>query len=233
MVFSREPDNPKLRKPPWKWVWLILATGALGFLAVYMAWDTIPDPFPTHWNARGEADSFSEKTWRNMGVMFGMCTAILAAVVAATNALLYQHAKDQRGEQWQVARSRATANAMLNPIGKWMFVLNAVVVISIYLSITQINSSAALLIAAIIIVIALLLWDMARAQKWLEANYPDPKISPHMKWGMFYYNPEDPNMMVHRDMNSTFNMAHKGSWVAMGALLGIPIIIAAVSIILG
>ena len=39
-------------------------------------------------------------------------------------------------------------------------------------------------------------------------------------------------MMVHRDMNSTFNMAHKGSWVAMGALLGIPIIIAAVSIIL-
>ena len=214
-------------------MWLILATGALGFLAVYMVWDTIPDPFPTHWNARGEADSFSEKTWRNMGVLFGMCTAILATVVAATNALLYQHAKDQRGEQWQVARSRATANAMLNPVGKWMFVLNAVVVISIYLSITQINSSAALLIAAIIIVIALLLWDMARVQKWLDANYPDPKTSQHMKWGMFYYNPEDPNMMVHRDMNSTFNMAHTGSWVAMGALLGIPIIIAAVAIILG
>ena len=213
-------------------MWLILATGALGFLAVYMVWDTIPDPFPTHWNARGEADSFSEKTWRNMGVLFGMCTAILATVVAATNALLYQHAKDQRGEQWQVARSRATANAMLNPVGKWMFVLNAVVLISIYLSITQINSSVALLIAAIIIVIALLLWDMARVQKWLDANYPDPKSSQHMKWGMFYYNPEDPNMMVHRDMNSTFNMAHKGSWVAMGALLGIPIIIAAVSIIL-
>ncbi|WP_301201654.1 hypothetical protein, partial [Corynebacterium stationis] len=151
---------------------------------------------------------------------------------AACFGLIYQHAKHANGEDWQVARSRATCNSMLTPLGKWMFVLNAVVVVDIYLSITQIYSSVGLLIAAIIIVVALLLWDMARVQKWLDDHYPDPKTSEHMKWGMFYYNPKDPNMMVHRDLNSTFNMAHPRSWVVMGALLGIPIIVVAVAIIL-
>ena len=232
MVFSREPDTPTLQKPPWKWVWLTLATGVLALLAVYLNWESIPDPFPTHWNARGEADAFNDKTWANLFGMFGLITGILTLVIAACFGLIYQHAKHANGEDWQVARSRATCNSMLTPLGKWMFVLNAVVVVDIYLSITQIYSSVGLLIAAIIIVVALLLWDMARVQKWLDKHYPDPKTSEHMKWGMFYYNPKDPNMMVHRDLNSTFNMAHPGSWVVMGALLGIPIIVVAVAIIL-
>lgn len=214
-------------------MWLILATGILGLLAVYVDWESIPDPFPTHWNARGEADAFSDKTWANMFGMFGLITGILAIVVAASFGLMYQHAKNARGEDWQIARARATSNAMLNPLGKWIFVLNAVIVVDIYLAVTQKYSSVGLLIAAVIIVVALLLWDMARVQKRLDKNYPDPKTSEHMKWGMFYYNPEDPNMMVHRDLNSTFNMAHPGSWVAMGALLAIPIFVVALAIIFG
>jgi len=231
MVFSRESGTPQLHKPPWKWVWLILASGVLGLIAVYVSWDSIADPFPTHWNARGEADAFSDKTWANMFGMFGLITGILAIVVAASFGLMYQHAKNARGEDWQVARTRATSNAMLNPLGKWIFVLNAVIVADIYLSVTQKYSFVGLLIAVVIIVVALLLWEMARVQKWLDTHYPDPKTSKHMKWGMFYYNPKDPNMMVHRDLNSTFNMAHRGSWVVMGALLGIPIIVVAVVII--
>lgn len=233
MAFHREPSMPELEKPPWIWVWLLLVTGAAGLLAVYFAWDAIPDPFPSHWNARGEADGFMEKTWKQMFFMFGLPSLIFTAVVAGSFALLHQHAKHQRGEEWKIARSRAMSNKMMKPLGLWMFVLNAIIMSSIYFSITTEVLSTPVLIVGIFVVVVLLLWNMAKVQQWLDENYPDPKRSKHMKWGMFYYNPEDPNMMVHGDLNSTFNMAHKGSWVAMGALLGLPVILVAALIILG
>lgn len=233
MTRPRDTRMPELQRPPWVWAWAIVATGALGLFAIYGAWDGIPDPFPTHWNARGEADSFSEKTWGNMILMFGLLSGILAIVAAGSFALIHQTAKHQRGEDWKIARARAMSNSMLKPLGMWMFLLNAVIVFDIYLSITQVYSSFALLIAVIIIVVIGLMWNVVHIQKWLDEHYPDPKTSKHMKWGIFYYNPDDPNMMVHRELNSTFNMAHPGSWVAMGALIGMPIILVAVLIILG
>ena len=231
MALHREPQMPELKKPPWIWVWLILATGGFALLAVYFNWDEIPDPFPSHWNARGEADAFTEKTWQQMFLMFGLPTLIFTATVAGSFAFMHQHAKHLRGEDWKIARSRAMTNSMLKPLGLWMFVLNLIIVVSMYFSITTVEIFSPLLIVGLILVVVALLWQMAGVQKWVDEQYPDPKISKHMKWGMFYYNPEDPNMMVHRDLNSTFNMAHKGSWVAMGALLGLPVILVAVLII--
>lgn len=233
MAIHREPQMPALKRPPWIWVWLILATGGLGLLAVYVQWDQIPDPFPSHWNIRGEADAFMEKSWRNMFFMFGLPTIIFTLVVAGSFALMHQHAAHQRGEDWKIARSRAVSNAMLKPLGVWMFVLNALIVASMNASITGLNISTLVLVLVILIMVVLLLGNMAAVQRWVDEHYPDPELSEHMKWGMFYYNPNDPRMMVHRDMNSSFNMAHKGSWLMMGALLAIPVFIAAVSIIAG
>lgn len=231
MTIHREPHVPELQRPPWIWVVLLLATGAVGLVAVYFAWDEIPDPFPSHWNIRGEADAFTEKTWKQMIFMFGLPTVIFTLCIAGSFAFLHQQAAHIRGEDWKIARARAQSNAMLKPLGFWMVILNAVIIANMYLSVTGQKMSTMLLIVAIFILVGFMMWNIASVQRWLDKHYPDPKISKHMKWGFFYHNPDDPNLMVHNDMNSTFNMAHKGAWVAVGALIGFPIILIAVLII--
>lgn len=211
----------------------MLATFLVSLAGVGMAWEHIPDPFPSHWNASGEADAFMDKTWPNLIFMFGLVSLILALVVAGTFAFMHQHAKHQRGEDWKIARTRAMTNTMLNPLGMWMFILNAIIVVSIFMSVTTDYSGLGLDMVAILVVVVMLIFTMAKNQQWVDKHYPDPEISQYMKWGIFYYNPDNPNMMVHTDFNSTFNMAHKGGQIAMIGLLGFPIVLIIGLIIIG
>lgn len=48
------------------------------------------------------------------------------------------------------------------------------------------------------------------------------------KWGILYYNPNDPSVWVEKRIGIgwTLNFAHSGSYIFLGLILAIPIVLA-------
>ena len=52
-------------------------------------------------------------------------------------------------------------------------------------------------------------------------------------WGIFYFNRDDPSLMVERriGLGITFNFAHPASWLILGAIIAIPIGLTTLSVL--
>ena len=56
-------------------------------------------------------------------------------------------------------------------------------------------------------------------------NELDKNDAGHWKWGMIYYNPYDPKVVVPKrfGLGWTFNFAHKFSWIFLLVIIGIAV----------
>ncbi|WP_369414111.1 DUF5808 domain-containing protein [Desertivirga xinjiangensis] len=57
--------------------------------------------------------------------------------------------------------------------------------------------------------------------------------SKHWKWGLLYYNPDDPSLFVDKrfGIGQTFNFAHRKAWYPLLFLLLFPVLIILISLI--
>ena len=180
----------------WALIWAALAL--LGLAAGYVAarWEDIPERFATHFGTRFEPDSWSDKTVGSvfLPTIFGAVLVLSFVLIAA--AIL----------RWKPSHGyTAMWLAVMNLTLAIMFASLQVVTVlhTDWVAPVMVGSLVLVLGSSLAMVVAL-----ARNQN----NTPNPSASAeeHYKWGMFYYNPDDPAVLVDKrvGVGVDFNYAH-------------------------
>ena len=226
-------------QPRFPWIWvlgsLLMTATSAGIVA--QGWDTIPKTIPTHWGASMQPDAWSDK---GIGTVFGLTFVNLGMI--AVFALIFWfictssvHSRSDRSIKGQL-RNRAVMDATNQATGFLLFV--------ICLPMSQIQVASALpryagwlpvgfigvIVMSLVGVIALIMMIL-RAQTRIDdalrgVNFPDdgkdsPDNDEFYKWGMFYYNPDDPAIMVDKRFGAgvDFNYARWQAKVFMAVVL--------------
>lgn len=214
--------------------------------AVAAHWQEIPEIIPTHWGGSFEPDAWSHKS---IGVVF-MPTWIalgIIAVMAVTSELMIRLEAFPRSSQGQVAELRQRASQIYGSLGVAWFTL----VLSAGFSFMQYAmyvpgaehvhrlSFISMLLGAIVGAVCMVVYQVSKIQAFVDdlrtQGITDDPESPDndrfYKWGVFYYNPNDPAVLVDRRMGIgvDFNYAR---WQAkvflffMAALCIVPLVLA-------
>ena len=187
-------------------------------------WSEIPDPMPVHWDLYGNPNGWMPKTWHTFGLLIGVETLLCVILTFSVIAMVYfsrqisatgARAREERRFRWigiaaLVAGgylSAALAFLPLNPratfaFGGITFFLAIMTVFSLEL-IRRGQGGVRLAPAGAGEVIS----DRTPDRNWI--------------WGLFYYNPDDPALMVEKrfGIGWTLNFAHRGAWVFIGLMV--------------
>ena len=71
-------------------------------------------------------------------------------------------------------------------------------------------------------------WDcLSEFVNFKDMDNKRKRDTKHWKWGLIYYNPEDPSLYVDKrfGLGQTFNFAHRAAWYLMFFLLLFPVLI--------
>lgn len=208
---------------------LLLGTLAWG-IALYPG---LPDVIPSHWNAAGEADGFSEKSlWSVFGTLLIGAVSFLG--VLATQLLL-------NNRPWLVPAEERAYSIGLGYVNLSMTLIFCWAALMSWLDLNAGPLFMVLSIMAglpVLVIIGLHLPKIREQRKALHGP-AEPSMDPqYWVWGgMFYRNPADPRTIVprppHMGVGGTFNLASRGGrlavWLSVLLLIGLillPLIIA-------
>ncbi|QFQ03166.1 hypothetical protein CUROG_09110 [Corynebacterium urogenitale] len=227
---SRFPQKLReLTTPRFPWIWVLGSLLAISASVVFVLthWSEIPDVIPTHWNGSMEADAWSEKsvgsvffaTWVGLGML-----ALLAGV-ASTIQWAHVHNRSDRSIKGSI-RTAANLAGTNTALGVLIFMLcvptaflQVVSVVPQYMDLLPFAFTSLLICAALgsVIVLAIVYVTISRADDALqgiefgdESELESPDNDKFYKLGMFYYNPDDPAVMVEKRFGTgiDFNYAH-------------------------
>ena len=221
------PNFDGFPTPTFPWVTMLssLLCIAAGVIIVASHWSDIPDPVPVHWNSSMEADNWSEK---NIGsVFFTSFTALGMLFLFAVICSVIAHSEvSPRSERSIKARLRNEANLAFTNTG--MGVLTLLVCAGMtFLQVTgpvpqfQRFTGAAVITMLVLTVggsiglVAFLLYKQSQLSEQLRGiRFPDednesPDNDHLYKWGVMYYNPDDPAVLVDKRFGTgmSFNYA--------------------------
>lgn len=178
-----------------------MVAGAMAYLL--SKYEELPARYPVHWGVSGQADGFAEK---GLGVV--LLPGLLGLGVLALLAF----------NAWQLEKSaRGSARA-----ARWMAGLEyAVALLFLVVVLLPVigplgrNGTLALILAPAVVVVAVAIGVSSESRQAARA----PRES--WKWGVFYYDPSDPDIMVPKrtGLGYTLNFGHRGSWVILGLIL--------------
>ena len=221
------PEFAGIPTPTFPWITMLasLLCIAAGAIIVASHWSDIPDPVPVHWNSSMEADNWSEK---NIGsVFFTSFTALGMLFLFAVICSFIAHSEvSPRSERSIKARLRNEANLAFTNTG--MGVLTLLVCAGMtFLQVTgpvpqfQRFTGAAVITMLVLTVggsiglVAFLLYKQSQLSEQLRGiRFPDednesPDNDHLYKWGVMYYNPDDPAVLVDKRFGTgmSFNYA--------------------------
>lgn len=180
------------------WALTGAALALLGLTAGYVAvrWKDIPERFATHFGTRFEPDSWSDKSVGSVffPTIFGAVLVLFFVLIAA--GIL----------RWKPSHGyTAMWLAVMNLTLAIMFASLQVVTVlhTDWVAPATVGSLVLVLGASLAMVVAL-------ARKQNNTTSPSTSSDEHYKWGMFYYNPEDPAVLVDKrvGVGVDFNYAH-------------------------
>lgn len=179
------------------------------FAWLVLKWNSIPERFPVHWDAAGNANGWSHRTPAGVFGPLLIALAVLVLLSAVIAAQVYGAPRIPRAlmaiplvVMWTIAT---------------MFSLVALT--PLILRNGQFPVPMFVVILVPIAAVAGAIWFAARANA-----EPDPPadLTPNecWKWGQIYYNPDDPSIMVQKrfGLGYTFNFARWQSWAMLGFL---------------
>ena len=183
-------------------------------------WDQVPAHFPVHWNLSGIPNRWSDRTvWGVFGsLMLG--AAMLAISLLAGYGVLWGAPRrvDDRVRRLSLRLLAATV---------WIMSVTFSLVAVLPLFHGNIPSGPLLVIipvAVLFVFTNFIVWRMVRAAPHAEAR---PEVTPDDCWklGMFYYNPDDPALMVEKrfGIGYTLNFGNRLSWAFLALLISVPI----------
>ncbi len=197
-------------------------------------WADLPERFPVHWNMAGDVDSWGTRT--PAGVYGPLVTGAVVCLVLlvlvrlmATQTRRVQPAYDDRVRQAAVGITLATAHFIALVCGA-----------TALLPLWRASAPPWPLLAppfALLAVLAAVLVRLARTVRALPAASAgtapvgDRTPDSRWKWGLFYFDAEDPALLVAKrfGLGYTLNFANRWSW----ALLALLVLIPAVAALLG
>ena len=189
------------RRAPWPGGWDVLMVAGMTLLALVYAWiqPWLPDPVPTHFDALGRTNGWTDKAhlpWVVFGLPLGFWCVLW-------------------GIGWISARAARKpgqdASAAFVPLrgflGLGMALLMVGCLMVPFRGPLAIHAGAAGFFLCLVLGIVF----MARELKRLLAGQPD---AGHYRWGCFYVNPEDPRLWVEKRLGLgwTLNYAHPSAW---------------------
>lgn len=222
---------------PWLAIIGALAMTAAGALTVADRWEEIPDVVPTHWGAGMEPDAWANKTIGTVFVPSFLNLGLIALLVLISWSISAStvHQRSDRSLAGQL-RNQFSLAATNSGMGYLFFIL------SIGLALLQICSALpayqdymwigfVVTVGGSLVGVPLLLMSQLRAQTAIdtqlraaglvEQQMESPDNDEHFKWGVLYYNPEDPAVFVSKRFGTgiSFNYARWQAKVAVVATL--------------
>lgn len=244
---SKDTGELKDQYPPLRMYWPghIVAFILLGLLVVFafVTYPSLPDPFPTHWNAAGEADSWSSKSMGNflgfllMGPVILFLSLLLAeSIIKWQSSALFERggAKSElhAARQWLMLKNMRRWFSWLNA---WMVFAFCCLVIGSYAPpswgiVHDFSSTKAFFPLMLALMLLPVLWMVvvtARRQAELREKYP-LEDDHRMKWGIFVNDPDAPTWVDASGgsgMNYTMNLAKPWGKFWAVVLIGFPLLV--------
>jgi uncharacterized membrane protein len=195
--------------------YVILACAAV---TLYSQWSEVPDPMPVHWDLAGNPNGWIAKTPRMLWAIIGTDFITCAIFTFALIGMLY------------FSRQIAASGAPAREERRFRWIGIAVLLASTYLiamlAFMPLYPHAALsfggvaFLFTIMIVGSLELMRRGQGGMRLAPARGDAVISDRTpdtcwKWGLIYYNPDDPALIVEKrfGIGWTINFAHRGAWI--------------------
>ncbi|MCQ9353313.1 DUF1648 domain-containing protein [Corynebacterium sp. 153RC1] len=225
------------------WAVFVVALLALipGAVALWQLYPQLADTIPTHWGPSGEPDAWAAKSVASVFApsFVGLGTTALMATI--TLAMLHGeiHPRTSRGPATML-RNHAAMRLSAFTVGLVALIVNAMFSgLEFLLYHPELNSNKAAPLAVIVGTVLVLTvgiaglsiaWvkriDAAIAQAGItDGTAESPDNDSHYKWGMFYYNPDDPAVVVEKrvGVGIDFNYARWQAQLAMGVLFFLPV----------
>lgn len=217
----------------------------LGAMAAYLAWrwQEIPDRFISHWDDRWQPNGWMDKS---VPVLFGplvtgalLCAglALLAWGLMRWSRRVHSTGPSARAE---TSRRRAVAGLVLAMSYLMALVFGAIGLVPFLQTPAAARAfTVALLAGAVIVPVVLLVaWFLRHGKQFtasarqeeasVPAEAPIGDRTPDACWkaGLFYYNPDDPALLVEKrfGIGYTFNFARPAAWWLLAALLLLPLV---------
>lgn len=240
-VLIREAElAPRAAHLPGGWLLQLGPFAILAGVALYLRahWDQIPEIFPVHWGINGRPNGWSSRT--PMGVYGPLM--IGGAIVAGLSLITYGVLREAR-----VVRvpGSAAAHGRDFPHQVGYFLAGMEYFLAILLSyvallplmgapnIALVLGSSLALIAFVFVAAHHLNQAHAHpidpaAVRMDGGIFGDGMLDEHWKMGIFYYNPDDPSLMVEKrfGIGYTFNFARVQAWVILALILCVPLALA-------
>ena len=214
---------------------IIITLALMSF--TYMNYATIPDVFATHWNAAGEVDGWTEKTWLSVIemplILLGMQISFLIMSRGVKSAKI----------QLSAQAKEASVNRELEQrkYGSWYFAaINfgvTILLVVLHFSTTILQNETAsyflpLFIGFNIVTfggLVLFIWKLSKSNERFDAIHTnETAVSDEKYWklGIFYLNRDDPSLLVQKryGVGWTVNLANKWSYVILLVTL-LPILV--------
>jgi len=194
----------------------------------YMNYSAIPDVFATHWNAAGEVDGWTEKTW--------ISVIIMPLILLGTQISLFIMSFGMKSAKIQLSAQakEASANRELTQrkYGSWYFAainysLTILFVVLHYTTVILKDQTIPyffpLFIGFIVVSLGgltLLIWKLSKSNERfddLHTNETAAADDRYWKWGVLYINKNDPSLLVQKKFGVgwTMNLANKWSYVIL------------------
>lgn len=185
---------------------------SLGIVAAY--WSDIPDVVPTHWGPNLEPDAWSDKSITSaFGISIVNVLVLLTGVaIGGVLEIAQPKSRDVTGE---LSKVRAAAHARIAHVSLSMIVSMCCLAVST-MQVTSVVPAfqrydpwsfffvLGASLGASLVAVTYAALTMAKINGALRSS-PAAKRSPeapdmekHYKWGMFYYNPDDPTVLVEK-----------------------------------
>lgn len=211
----------------------VLFAGILAY--TYVSFDALPERFPIHWGPTGP-DRWVERSPQSVfGLLMALvlvCLALSAVIFGIARAMRRVHVRGLVGEAELQDRRRSILVLLAL---QYALLVPAVLP---FVSSDGLATRIALfwgLGIGLVIVWALMMafrsgqgGSRAVHASLMEADQPSGDRTPDScwKWGMFYYNPDDPSLIVEKrfGLGQTLNFANRWSWVVL-ALLATPLVL--------
>lgn len=227
-------------------LWIDLLVVFLTFapiVAAIIVYPDLPAQIPTHWNARGEADRLTGKSYLSVLFPVGIAVAlqILLMLMVYDVAADAVRIKGQDDESKARRRLLTTTNELLQPLRLGIGALFALVSLNITAMAMQppLLDSRTFMLMIAFCVVAMMVFAAVRAMpvltaqsEWEAVAPPDLPLFQPANWRFFnsiYSNAADPAVFVPRRSGAgvTFNLAHPRSRLYLALmliLLAMPII---------
>ncbi|MFJ3388743.1 MULTISPECIES: DUF1648 domain-containing protein [unclassified Lysinibacillus] len=219
-------DRDEVLSPTFFALPIIITLALITF--TYMNYNAIPDVFATHWNAAGEIDGRTEKTWLSVIVMplillgTQISFFIISIGMKSAKIQLSAQAKD------------ASVNRELNQrkYGSWYlaainYSMTIVLVVLHYTTVILKNQTAPYFFPLFIVFmivslggLILFIWKLSNSNERfddLHTNETAAADDRYWKWGIVYINKNDPSLLVQKKygVGWTVNLANKWSYIIL------------------